>query len=456
MDMALNNNQNFDWNSFLLFHQKREELDSNVFDTFYSKTELIDLNDQVATVKVESAIQKNLLTQNVNHLQDSLKAYFGKFLPIRFVLNNEVPTKAAPIIEARTVEVENEYKDNIKPEFTFDNFVVGPNNRESHAAALATASMPTQCFYNPLFIYGNSGLGKTHLLNAIGNHIKKNTPEVRVKYTGCNDFVNAYIKGLRENKIDEFNQFYRDVDVLLVDDIQFLAGKQKSHEMFFHLFNDLVDNKKQIVITSDRHPSELQGLEDRLVSRFESGLSVGIDTPEFETARAILESKISNLEDTSNLDDDVINYIASRYNSDVRKLEGALNRLMFYSITFGDGSNRITIDTALNAFKGLDSLKPGEELTLEKIKQVVADYYGLTKQQLVSKSRTSNIATARHIAIYLCRKHLDMPFAKIGEGFGKRDHSTVMSSYDKVNKLLTKDDAYQLAIKEIEKILINK
>ena len=270
------------------------------------------------------------------------------------------------------------------------------------------------------------------------------------------EFVNSYIQAIRENKIDDFNNSYRNIDILLVDDIQFLAGKEKSHEVFFHLFNDLVNNRKQVVITSDRHPDELKGLEDRLVSRFSSGLSVGIDSPEFETALAILQNKLSYMsDDNANIDEDVLSYIASRFSSDIRRLEGALNRLIFYSITFNPGDH-ISLDVALKAFKGMDSLKPGEELTLEKIKNVVADYYGLTRQQIISKSRTSNIANARHIAIYLCRKHLDLPFTKIGEGFGKRDHSTIMSSYDKVSKLLQTNESYQLAIKEIEKILINK
>lgn len=451
MDLAIDNY----WQQVLSIYRAQEEMDDYIYNTFYAKTKLIELNDQIAIVRVEDDFQKKILTQNVKALQTILQTIIGRFVAIKFIIGNEKTDKQP---SASSFSNENEkavFNDGLRSDFTFDNFVVGPSNRESHAASLATALNPGK-YYNPLFIYGNSGLGKTHLLNALGNYIKSHSPTTRVKYIPCMDFINSYIQSIRENKIDEFNETYRNVDVLLVDDIQFLAGKEKSHEVFFHMFNELINNRKQVVITSDRHPDELKGLEDRLVSRFSSGLSVGIDSPEFETALAILQNKLSYLgEDGADIDEDVLSYIASRFSSDIRRLEGALNRLIFYSITFNSG-DRITLDVALKAFKGMDSLKPGEELTLEKIKNVVADYYGLTRQQIISKSRTSNIANARHIAIYLCRKHLDLPFSKIGEGFGKRDHSTVMSSYDKVSKLIEINDSYKLAIKEIEKILINK
>ena len=452
MDITLENY----WTKVLSTYRSNEEMDDYIYNTFFSNTKLIDLSNQVAIVRVESAIQKNILTQNVQELQEILQTVLGRFVAIKFVLENEIPTATTTTVIESVVETKVEsFKDGLRDDFTFENFIVGPSNRESHAASLATALNPGK-YYNPLFIYGNSGLGKTHLLNALGNHIKSHSNSTKVKYIPCMEFVNSYIQAIRENKIDDFNNSYRNIDILLVDDIQFLAGKEKSHEVFFHLFNDLVNNRKQVVITSDRHPDELKGLEDRLVSRFSSGLSVGIDSPEFETALAILQNKLSYMsDDNANIDEDVLSYIASRFSSDIRRLEGALNRLIFYSITFNPGDH-ISLDVALKAFKGMDSLKPGEELTLEKIKNVVADYYGLTRQQIISKSRTSNIANARHIAIYLCRKHLDLPFTKIGEGFGKRDHSTIMSSYDKVSKLLQTNESYQLAIKEIEKILINK
>lgn len=426
-----------------------EKKDDISFNNFYANSELLELTDNVAIVGVDEQLQQMVIRGEVEILQNYLKTIIGRYVVIQIVLKGN--RKATISSTPKVTEVIND--DGIQRNFTFDNFVVGSCNKQSHTAALATAYNPGT-FFNPLFIYGNSGLGKTHLLNAIGNYIKDNCSNIKVKYTPCVEFVNAYVRAISEKSIDQFNEMYRNIDVLLVDDIQFLAGKEKSNEMFFHLFNELINNRKQIVITSDRHPDELRGLEDRLVSRFSQGLSVGIDSPEFETALAILQNKLAGMnEDINNYDEEVLSYIASKFSKDVRRLEGALNRLMFYSINFSEG-NQITMNVALEAFKGMDTVQDGEELTLEKIKTVVADYYGLTKSQIISKSRTSNIANARHIAIYLTRKHLDLPFTKIGEGFGKRDHSTIMSSFDKVDKLLQTNSTYKQAIQEIEKLLL--
>lgn len=438
------------WNRTLLNFQNGENIEKTTYDNFFANSKLINLTDNIATVAVDSIFQQMVMQGDIEKLQNYLKNILGKFVAIQIILKseNKIPIR---VNQVSTV-IEN---DGVKPDFTFDNFVVGASNRESHAAALATAYNPGK-YYNPLFIYGNSGLGKTHLLNAIGNYIKKHSSSIKVKYIPCVEFVNSYIKSISDKSIDQFNEMYRSVDVLLVDDIQFLAGKEKSHEVFFHLFNELINNRKQIVITSDRHPDDLRGLEDRLVSRFSQGLSVGIDSPEFETALAILQNKLSFMnQDIESFDEDVLAYIASRFSKDIRKLEGALNRILFYSVNFSN-SSQITMDTAIQAFKGMDIVQDGEELTQEKIINVVADYYGLTKAQIISKSRTSNIANARHIAVYLTRKHLDLPFTKIGESFGKRDHSTIISSYEKVDKLLTSDIAYKQAIQEIEKLLIHK
>ncbi|MDP2815005.1 MAG: chromosomal replication initiator protein DnaA, partial [Erysipelotrichaceae bacterium] len=292
------------------------------------------------------------------------------------------------------------------------------------------------------------------LLNSIGNYVKKNYPDKRVLYTSGADFVTRVVSSIKDNSIEEFKLSMQMVDVLLMDDIQFLAGKEKSHEIFFYIFNDLVNNRRQIVLTSDRHPQEIKGLEERLISRFSSGLSVGVDSPEFETSLAILKKKMEYQSvDPTFIEDDVLAYIATNFSKDVRKLEGALNRLLFYSINFSN-SGRIDFKTAVSAFKGQTAVSDKNELSANKIKRVVADYYGLTKQQLISKSRTKNIANARHIAMYLCRKHLDLPFIKIGEEFGKRDHSTVISSCDKVDKQCKNDEVFLLAIKEIERSLI--
>lgn len=254
---------------------------------------------------------------------------------------------------------------------------------------------------------------------------------------------------------DQFRDALRQLDVFLIDDVQFLAGREKSHEVFFHLFNELVSNHKQIVITSDRHPSEIKGLEDRLISRFNSGLSVTLDAPEFETAVAILQMKIraSSL-DPLLISDEALHYLAANFAKDVRSLEGALNRLYFYAIEFS-GEKQINLGIAMEAFNGRQKVRKTKELNPRQIKRTVAEYYGLTTRQIEGKSRTRNIMIARHIAMYLCRKHLDLSFIKIGESFGGRDHTTVMNACSKVERNLKEDAAYQLAVREIEQMIIN-
>lgn len=273
-------------------------------------------------------------------------------------------------------------------------------------------------------------------------------------YIQCMDFVNEYVNSIKNGKIDDFNEKYRSLDILLVDDIQFLSGKEKSHEVFFHIFNHMISNKKQIVLTADRMPQDLAGLENRLVSRFSSGLSVSVDPPEFETALAILKKKmeIQNV-DIENFDEEVLVFMANKYSSDVRVLEGQLNRLIYFSIF--ENASRITMNLALEAFKD-DSkvtITTTGKLTADKIKKTVAEYYNLSLAQLVSKSRMSNIAMARHISMYLIRDLLNMSYIKIGEEFGGRDHSTVMTACDKVSRMLKKDPKYREAIVEIKDML---
>jgi chromosomal replication initiator protein len=401
------------------------------------------LNDTKANVVVKTKLHKVILTQNETLISEVLSKFLNKTIGCSIFLENEVESNTSnPVIN-------EQYATNLIPHYTFDSFIEGSSNKESRSAAIACAYMPGK-FYNPLFIYGNSGLGKTHLLNSIGNYVLTHYPDKKVHYTTSTDFVSKVVSSIKNNTIEDFKRDLLNVDVLLMDDVQFLAGKEKSHEIFFHIFNDLVNHKKQIVITSDRHPHEIKGLEDRLISRFSSGLSVGVDSPEFETAVAILKSKMEHQSLEPDLvDDEVINYIARDFSSDIRKLEGALNRIIFYSINFGQ-NKQIDLKTAVSAFKG-QSYNDKNELNANKIKRIVSDYYGLTRQQLVSKSRTKNISNARHIAMYLCRKHLDLPFTKIGDEFGNRDHSTVMSSCEKIDKLLKVDFTLSSAITDLEK-----
>ena len=415
----------------------------------YFDSRLVSLNDDVALVTVPAFINYSIMTQNVGVIENCLEDVLGKKMSVRIMKQDEYErlslTPNKPFL--------NDFiSRGIDPNQTFANFVVGRSNAQAHLASLTCASN-LAIVYNPLFIYGNSGLGKTHLLNAIGNQVKALYPEKQIGFISGLEFVEGVHKASQENRFDEFKESFQKLDVLLVDDVQFIANKPKTHELFFTVFNELVNNKKQICITSDRTPSEIKGLEDRIVSRFNQGLNVNIEAPEYETSINILKLKIANSSGPSQLtvDDDVLNYLATNFSQDVRSLEGAVNRLLFYSINFpiNDEKDHISLKLAVEAFK--DQIKEGKnELTISTVRKAVCDYYNLTKQQITSANRTKNISNARQIAMYLCRKLLDSTYDDIGREFGGRDHSTVMSSCEAVDKKIKTDSLYLKAINEIE------
>ena len=436
------------WDKVKTSLRDSNNMDANLYTTFIEETELAQLSD-TADILVQNSVQKIILNDYLDDINTIMNTLVGKDNIIcELHIKSDYKVKEAPAVQVPQYK-EIVRSNGISSEQSFDSFVVGPSNKESHSASLACAYKPGK-YYTPLFIYGNSGLGKTHLLNAIGNFILDKNPDAKVLYTSSSDFVRQVATSIGNRTIEDFKEQMYNLDVLLIDDIQFLAGKEKSHEIFFHIFNELIFNKKQIVITSDTYPTEIKGLEDRLISRFSSGLSVGVDKPEFETALAILELKIrQRMIDQSIFDHDVLAYIASNYSNDVRMLDGILNRLLFFSIEFSQ-NERINMDIAMKALKGNSEAVKTTTLDSKTIKRVVADYYGLTQAQLVSKARTKAIANARHIAIYLCRKHLDLPYIRIGDDFGKRDHSTIISACDKIEKNLIKDPLLAKAIYELE------
>lgn len=436
----------------------RSTLDGNssdgsdvVYMEFYNDTELVELTETEATVLVKYTVHYHVLNdnENLNIINNALKQVLNKDIRCRILLEDTY----------RKLSAENVYntrmEDNVMPQYLFENFVVGPSNKESYMAALAVAMNPGRKTYNPLFIYGDSGLGKTHLLCAIGNYIKNKFPERKILYIPCMDYINNVGKAIKNKTIEDYKNRLNSLDVFIVDDIQTLAGKEKSKEIFFNVFNELYDNGKQIILASDRPPVQIKDVEARLVSRFSQGLSVTVTSPEFETAYKILEMKIRSLgmEDNS-IDSEVISFLATNFSSDVRKLEGSLNRLLFYSINFSN-SNTITLDLALEAFKNdLNTIPSKNELKIKDVINAVVDYYGLEKNLLVGKARTQKVATPRHIAMYLCRKHLDVSYLKIGEEFGGRDHTTVLSACEKIDKLIRTNDDYKKAIREIENSLL--
>lgn len=434
-----------------------QKVEPEIINAFYRTAHLAELNDTKAIIVVANIIAQQIVSQSSELIGSALIEQLNLDHPLNVEIVQESDfQRHFQVTEDDIAEVTNDEEFAsmpIQPDRTFDNFVVGDCNRESQAAALACAYNPGK-YFNPLFIYGNSGLGKTHLLMAIGNYVKKNYPDKKVYYIESLKFVDKVVKAIQNNKIDAFKQYMSSMDVLLVDDIQFLAGKEKSHEVFFSIYNELVNNRKQICIASDRQPKEIKGLEDRLISRFSSGLSVGIDSPEFETSLAILNMKIKNSgNNIEEVDERGLAYIASNFSGNVRDLEGAWNRVLFYAIMFQEDKSCIKFETVVNALKNQAVVSDKTGLSPGKIIKAVADYYGLTRQQITGKTRTKNISNARHISIYLCRKLLDLSYIKIGEEFGGRDHSTVISACTKVEKQIRKDTAMATAVEEIRKQL---
>ena len=441
------------WNDALQMIKEQLQ-DNKVYDTFFQNSKLYKVEGDTAYISVKTKFAKELLSERYLPLiEKALEQSTDYNYSCKISMESEITMPVSA--EEDNEVIHTSYESNLNSNYTFENFVVGPSNQEAQSAALTTALEPGR-FYNPLFIYGKSGIGKTHLLHAIGNYILQKDHNKHVYYVSSAEFLDNYVNAIRASQIDEFKEGFKQNDVLLIDDIQFLSGKDKITETFFHIFNHLVTRHKQIVITSDRAPNELKKLEERLVSRFASGLSVQITAPEYETSLEILKKKIEG-QTISNktIKEDVLSYIALKYSKDIRQLEGALNRLMFYAESFRKQSKVIDLTIAQEALKGLvvTPVQQADTLTVEKIKMTVADYYKLSTSQLSSSVRVSNISNARHIAMYLCRALLDTPFIKIGDEFGGRDHSTVINACEKVEKLLKTDPNFKQAVEDIKILL---
>ena len=432
------------WSRTLQSIYNTKQIPDEVFDLYFNGSKLINISEKGAEIMVPAFINYTIMLQHEGLIKECLKEFLGQNVEVKLFMKEELDQKKNII--------ESEYFDKkIDPNQTFANFVVGKSNAQAQVASL-TVSNNLGIVYNPLFIYGNSGLGKTHLLNAIGNQVLTMFPNKKIGFISGSGFIDALSKARKADEIDKFKETFYDLDLLLVDDIQFIAGKSWTQEVFFTIFNTLVNNRKQICISADRTPNDITGLEERIISRFNQGLNVNIESPEYETSIKILEMKIANnLSISEKIDDEVLSYIATNFSQDVRSLEGAINRLLFYYINFNfDHEDHITLKLASEAFK--DQITENKnELSITKIRKVVCDYYNLSVKQIISSTRTKNIAIPRHIAMYLCRKLLDAPYKEIGNEFGKRDHSTVISAYEKVESLIKSDPSYLKAINEIEK-----
>jgi len=423
------------------------------YNTWILGLKPIGMRNGVFMISVPNELTLDIINQRYMLLfKESIKHVLNQDVDVKCVVG-DTEEEAAKKEEAskEPSKPAQEHIGSLNAKYTFDSFVIGNSNRFAHAASVAVAESPANA-YNPLFLYGGVGLGKTHLMHAIGHHIQANNPQAKVVYVSSEKFTNELINSIRYDKNLDFRNKYRNVDVLLVDDIQFIAGKESTQEEFFHTFNELYEARKQIIISSDRPPNEIPTLEDRLRTRFAWGLQADIQAPDFETRIAILKKK-AEIEKYV-VSSDVMVYIATKIKSNIRELEGALTRVMAYSSL--TNNKNITVDLAAEALKDIISSNQTKAITIDLIQDVVANYYNLSIQELKSQRRTRNVAYPRQIAMYLSRKLTDMSLPKIGDEFGGRDHTTVIHAYEKISAALKTDDTLASAIKIITKKVNNQ
>ena len=427
-----------------------EDVDKQIYDAFFEGTSIYKVVDNKVYIMCESKLARQILRERyLDFITQKLHKYTASYYVPVLVTEEEMETKR--IFDDSEVQPEFFKNNSLDPHFTFDNFVVGPCNSEAQKAALYTATSPGG-MYQTLFIYGQSGLGKTHLLNAIGNYIKNASPEKKVLLCSSYDFMEQYIEYVKgENKKEELFKFLKKFDVLLIDDIQLLKDKKKTQEFFFTIYEDFRQNHKQICFTSDRLPGELDGIDQRILTRFTSGLSVSITRPDTETCFNILKSKIlASGADLAMYDEDVLYFMADKFQDSIRSLEGALIRLNFYASI--SKTNHVNIDLCTEALQSMIDVSDAKsKATEQKILSAVSSYYSLSIPQITGKNKAANIVNARHVAIYLIRDLLDLPLKKIGQVFGGRDHTTIIHSIEKVDKLLKTDPQAKIVIEELKK-----
>ncbi|MFB9860040.1 chromosomal replication initiator protein DnaA [Salinicoccus siamensis] len=413
------------------------------YQTWFQETSMVHLDNEKAVIKADTQFQRDWLEKNYSGLiQEQLYEVMGEKPEIR-ITTEEEETPMQTVTEKKP-EPEVPVHTQLNVNNTFETFVIGNGNRFSHAASLAVAEAPAKA-YNPLFIYGGVGLGKTHLMHAIGHYVLEHRPNAKVAYLSSEKFTNEFINSIRDNKTEEFRNRYRNVDVLLIDDIQFLAGKESTQEEFFHTFNALHEDNKQIVISSDRTPKEIPTLEDRLRSRFEWGLITDITPPDLETRIAILRKKCE--EEKVEIPNEAMIYIANHIHTNIRELEGALTRVAAYSKLV---NQPLTPEMVSEALKDLVTQSKSKKITISDIQEAVASFYDIQIEAFESKKRTKSIAFPRQIAMYLARELTDYSLPKIGEVFGGRDHSTVIHAHEKISKMVSEDETFKQELEEIE------
>lgn len=422
------------------------------FDAWIKTTKPLKLENNQLWLEVPSAVHKDYWEKNLaaKIVETGFKLTGAEVMP-HFVVTGEQEMmtvqeeKKAPVTQEKIAE--HGKKALLNPKYSFDTFVIGKGNQMAHAAALVVAEDPGS-IYNPLFFYGGVGLGKTHLMHAIGHQMLQNRPDAKVKYVSSETFTNEFINSIQTKNSEQFRKEYRNVDLLLVDDIQFLAEKEATLEEFFHTFNDLYNENKQIVLTSDRPPNDIPKLPERLVSRFAWGLSVDITPPDLETRIAILRKKADA--ERLEIPDDTLSYIAGQIDSNIRELEGALVRVQAYATINGED---ITTSLAADALKSLKSVGSQNHLSILQIQEEVAKYYHIQLKDLKGKKRVKSIVVPRQISMYLSREMTENSLPKIGAEFGGKDHTTVIHAHEKIQQLMEKDPTIQKEVGEIKNLL---
>lgn len=414
------------------------EVSTVSFDSWIKPIRPVDIDNTKVILKVPMALHKNMImTKYFSLIESSLESVTSHKFDIDVIVDEDSKNNGA--VDPITTE------NTLNPKYTFSSFVVGNNNNLAYVASLAVSERPART-YNPLFLYGGSGLGKTHLMQAIGNYYIENYPNKRVLYTTSEKFTYELVTAIREKTNQAFRNKYRNVDLLLIDDVQFLANRELAQEEFFYTFNALYEMDKQIVLTSDRLPSEIPQLEERLVTRFNSGLLADVQPPDYETRMAILKNKIQS--EYLTVDDEIVEFIADSIKSNVRDLEGAVKRILVYAGI--KRTNEISMELATEALRDILSSQPKRAITTKLIIEEVEKYYRLSKGALVSKKRSADIAYPRQIAMYICREILDDPsFPKIGEAFGGRDHTTVLHNVRKISGEIEVDSEVAKSVREI-------
>lgn len=438
-----------------VLEKMEQKISKPSFDTWLKSTSAHKLQGDTLIIAAPNEFARDWLEERYSQLiSDILYELIGESLHVKFIIppdQTEEP-EADPIPQKQKLEdvkSDEPYDNMLNSKYTFDTFVIGAGNRFAHAASLAVAEAPANA-YNPLFIYGGVGLGKTHLLHAIGHYVLEHNPSAKVVYLSSEKFTNEFINSIMNNKTVAFRNKYRNVDVLLIDDIQFIAGKEQTQEEFFHTFNALHEESKQIVISSDRPPKEIPTLEDRLRSRFEWGLITDITPPDLETRIAILRKKAKA--DGLDIPNEAMLYIANQIDTNIRELEGALIRVVAYSSLI---NKDINADLTAEALKGIIPSSKPRVISVLDIQKAVGAEYSVKLDDFKAKKRTKSIAFPRQIAMYLSREMTDLSLPKIGEEFGGRDHTTVIHACEKISKLLIEDNELESIVNGIKDGLKN-